>query len=125
MATYTEEQKLNYVFLLHYRYKGEIAPLATAMEIDRKTLKTWAQEYTATIIEETSTDTEVRDIPQLLTLRDSTLVRMRDTLMKETDYSKLARGLEILNELMKETPSGTGTESVYETITKNMLGKSK
>lgn len=125
MASYSDEEKINYVILLHYRYNGQCDTMGRAMGISRHSLKSWKQDF---LIEAMSLmrvyDTpeqpydDTGEAPTYDDLIRSAFIRLGETLKTERDPAKTASALFKLIELKSKYGKGEegDKEGIYEEI---------
>lgn len=122
---YTEEQKKNYVFLLHYRYKDNFQKCARGTHMNVGTIKDWSVLFLPFILEEMEDPANVnseRKVPTLRSLKEKALIRMEETLDKTMDFANVTRGLAVIEGLMGEK-SDEKVDDLFEEINKSWKDK--
>lgn len=134
MASYTEEQKINYVILLQIRYAGQCDTMAKAMDISRQSLRTWREEYgkfATQIIDKSikpTVDKPAKDeVPEIEDIINEGLIRLAKMIKTSDDAGTITAALCRLFEIrkMQKETGGNETEKMYEEINAILYGKEK
>jgi len=125
---YTEQQMINYVFLLHFRYGGEIVPLYKDMGVPCKRLAKMQTQYLDQVKKLLKEDkcAEVfnqSEIPSLNDLYDKAMRRLEIIIEKATDAPPLINALYKLHDLKKRDQEASPVKSFYEDLNEKLSGK--
>jgi len=114
--SYTEQQAISYVFLLHYRYDDNMLAMQSEMEIDVRTLKKWRGQYIQTVL----TLIQAPTIEQIISTEPPTVQELYDKFLlllsgttRAQDASYYSQVIHKLSDLIN---SGKGGEKEKEGI---------
>lgn len=127
-----EERERWYVYLLLKHFKGDVAKFVRTMEISKRNIETWNERHKEDMKEfikkERKSDRnggeqttfEEREVPTVDALREDCLKRMEDAIIVETDPSKLARTMEVLNKMANPAEDGKKKKSIADAVAEAM-----
>lgn len=125
---YSKDEKINYVILLHYRYKDDCEKCASVMKINLFELAAWKVQFMSEaklIMMEHEKAVADEPIPTHQEIIETGMKRLFLMVKKEDDPSKIARAITAIAELEKSNGSGgkKAERSIFEEMNDKLIKK--
>lgn len=125
---YSKDEKINYVILLHYRYKDDVEKCASVMKISPYELVAWKislMSEAKLLMMEHEKEVAEEPIPTHKEIIETGMRRLVLMVKTEKDPSKIARAITAIADLEKSNGSGgkKSEKSIFEEMNDKLIKK--